>query len=97
MTDNVKNPDHYTGGDIECIDAIEASMSSTEFQGFCKGNALKYLWRYRHKNGLEDLKKAAVYLQWLDESFNEALNEDHLFGAFNEINNWKNRVHEGDE
>lgn len=94
MTDNVKNPDHYTGGDIECIDAIEASMSPTEFQGFCKGNALKYLWRYRHKNGLEDLEKAGVYLQWLKESLGE---EDRITKDFNELMEFKNRVHEGDE
>lgn len=41
-------------------------MSSTEFEGYCKGNILKYLWRYRYKGKpLEDLKKAQWYLQRL--------------------------------
>ena len=94
MVDAVNSPEHYTEGDIECIDAIEASMSPTEFQGYCKGNALKYLWRYRHQNGLEDLRKAEVYLKWLTESLGE---EDRVVKDFNEIMEWKNAVHEGDE
>ena len=40
-------------------------MSPEEYQGYLKGNAMKYLWRYKHKNGLEDLKKAQVYVGWL--------------------------------
>lgn len=63
MNDNVNNPAHYTQGGIECIDAIKASMSPLEYAGFLKGNALKYLWRYRHKGkAVEDLKKANWYL-----------------------------------
>ena len=94
MVDAVNSPEHYTEGDIECIEAIEASMPPVEFQGYCKGNALKYLWRYRHKNGLEDLRKAEVYLKWLTESLGE---EDRVVKDFNEIMEWKNAVHEGDE
>lgn len=60
--DNVNHPDHYTSGEIECIDAIRASLGNKEFASYCKGNVMKYLWRYRLKNGVEDLKKAAVYL-----------------------------------
>ena len=63
--DNVQHPTHYTTGGIECIQAIKASMSPDEYQGYLKGNALKYLWRFRQKNGVEDLKKAQVYLTWL--------------------------------
>lgn len=66
--DNVNHPGHYTQGGIECIKAIEASMTSEEFQGYCKGNVMKYVWRFREKNGLEDLKKAQVYLGWMIES-----------------------------
>ena len=40
-------------------------MSPEEYQGYLKGNAMKYLWRYKHKNGLEDLKKAQIYVGWL--------------------------------
>lgn len=62
MTDNVNHPSHYTQGGIECLDAIEASMPAEGFQDYCKGNILKYIWRYRFKNGVEDLKKAQFYL-----------------------------------
>ena len=61
----VEHPDHYCGGEIECIDAIRASMSEAEFCGYCKGNVLKYVWRYQNKGGAMDLEKASVYLHWL--------------------------------
>ena len=67
--DNVSHPSHYTAGGIECIQAIKASMSPEEYQGYLKGNALKYLWRFRHKNGVEDLRKAQIYLSWLLTEF----------------------------
>lgn len=66
-SDHVKQPNHYTFGGVECIDAIRASMSKEAFCGFCKGNILKYIWRYEHKNGAEDLAKAMQYLTWLIE------------------------------
>jgi len=59
--DSVEHPSHYNQGKIECIDAIEASMSKEEFIGFLRGNSFKYRWRFRGKNGIEDLKKAAWY------------------------------------
>lgn len=59
--DVVNHPEHYTQGGIECIDAEKAALGDL-FMGFLIGNALKYLWRFRHKNGLEDLKKARWYL-----------------------------------
>lgn len=65
---SVMHPFHYCQGGIECIKAIEASMTPEEFQGYCKGNVMKYIWRFREKNGLEDLKKAQVYLGWMIES-----------------------------
>ena len=68
LNDAVIHPSHYTRGGIECIKAIEASMMPTEFQAYCKGNVMKYIWRYKEKNGLEDLKKARVYLEWMIES-----------------------------
>ena len=66
--DTVNHPNHYTRGDIECIDAIRASMTPVEFQAYCKGNVMKYLWRYVDKGGVEDLEKARVYLNWMIES-----------------------------
>jgi hypothetical protein len=76
MHDPVTNPAHYADGNgVECIDAIEASMSTEEFKGFLKGNVQKYVWRYGQKNGAEDLKKAKWYLERLIKlrEFEEAM------------------------
>ncbi len=61
----VTQPDHYNKGAIEAIEAIKASMHPQEYKGYLKGNCLKYLWRYEYKNGVEDLRKARVYIDWL--------------------------------
>jgi hypothetical protein len=61
----VERPQHYAFGGIEAIEGIEASMSAEAYRGFCKGNVLKYVWRYESKNGLEDLEKAKWYLNQL--------------------------------
>ena len=65
--DPVNHPTHYTHGGIECIDAIEAALSSQTdpVAAFLTGQALKYLWRWPIKNGLEDLRKARWYLDRL--------------------------------
>lgn len=63
--DLVNSPPHYRQGDIECIDAIRAALTEEEFRGYCKGNALKYIWRERHKGGGESLAKAGWYLDRL--------------------------------
>ena len=63
--DAVQHPSHYTQGGIECIDAIRASMTADGFCDYCKGNIIKYIWRWRDKGGAEDLRKASVYLDWL--------------------------------
>lgn len=62
MSDNVNHPDHYTFGDIECIDAIRAALGDEGFIAYCEGNAIKYLWRHRFKGGIESLEKAKWYL-----------------------------------
>ena len=63
MADPV-NPEHYRQGGIECIDAIEAALTPEEFQGYCKGNAMKYIWRAGEKGSeIQDLKKAIWYLE----------------------------------
>ena len=62
MSDPVNHPSHYTQGGVECIEAVQASMSKEEFEGYCKGCAQKYIWRWRDKGGVEDLEKAQFYL-----------------------------------
>ena len=64
-SDMVNAPAHYTSGKVECIDAIESMLSKDEFIGFLRGNILKYQWRYKNKNGVEDLKKAQWYFDRL--------------------------------
>ena len=65
MHDPVNRPQHYTSGAIECIEAIEASMSAEAFKGFLKGNIQKYVWRYEAKGGVQSLQKAQWYLSRL--------------------------------
>ena len=67
MTDLVNNPPHYNKGEIECIDAIEAMLTHEEYVGYLRGNSLKYRWRFRYKNGIQDLEKAKWYEQRLME------------------------------
>lgn len=64
--DNVNQPDHYTQGGVECIDAITAAtINKTGIEAVCVANVIKYLWRYELKNGVEDVKKAQWYLNRL--------------------------------
>lgn len=61
----VDHPSHYSGS-IEAIDAIAAATAGlTGVEAFDTGNALKYLWRWKRKNGVEDLNKAVWYIQHL--------------------------------
>tara|TARA_R110000823_G_scaffold211549_1_gene341813 strand:- start:74 stop:292 length:219 start_codon:yes stop_codon:yes gene_type:complete len=62
--DNVNRPSHYRKGKVECIDAIK-SATSDGYQFYLQGNIIKYMWRFNHKNGLEDLQKAQWYLSEL--------------------------------
>lgn len=70
--DNVNNPPHYNYGTVECIEAIEESMTPESFRGYLKGNCMKYLWRYERKGkALEDLRKAQWYLDKLIDEVEE--------------------------
>ena len=63
--DMVNHPSHYTSGKIEVISIMEDQLTDEEYRGYIKGQVIKYVTRERHKNGLEDLKKAAWYLNRL--------------------------------
>lgn len=68
MSDNINHPAHYTQGGIECIDAIAAAVTGLQgIEAVCTGNAIKYLWRWKQKNGAEDLRKAIWYINKLIE------------------------------
>lgn len=61
---NASHPDYYRKGGLECFQAIDAATCNlTGTDAFDTGNAIKYLWRWKDKNGTEDLKKAVTYIQ----------------------------------
>lgn len=65
-SDVINHPEHYTAGKVECIDAIEAATHDlTGIEAVCTANAIKYLWRWKRKNGQEDLRKARWYINQL--------------------------------
>ena len=66
LKDNI-NPDHYKSKSKETIERLQDNLTAGEFKGYLKGNILKYLDRYEHKNGVEDLNKANWYLNKLIE------------------------------
>lgn len=64
--DAPESPAHYKQGGIECIDAIKAATAGLiGIQAVCVGNAIKYSWRFKRKNGAEDIRKAIWYLERL--------------------------------
>lgn len=67
MSDIINHPEHYTRGSVECIDAIEAAIASAPdpVAGYLTGQIIKYVWRWPHKGGVEDLRKARWYLDRL--------------------------------
>jgi hypothetical protein len=64
-------PEHYNKS-IQPWDAMEAWMTKDQFQGFLQGNVIKYIARYRDKNGVDDLKKAQDYLTKLISTYGES-------------------------
>lgn len=69
--DNVNNLNHYKlGCGVESIEIIKRVLGLRGFVAFCLGNILKYLIRAEKKNGKEDYKKAAKYLEWVMERDN---------------------------
>lgn len=60
--DIINHPPHYETAGIECIDAMVITQGRVSVMDFCVCNAFKYLWRFRNKGGLEDIKKARWYL-----------------------------------
>lgn len=67
----VNHPKHYTTGKYEVIDIIRDTLSHGNYspiQGYYLGNIIKYIMRYKHKSGVQDLEKAKTYLEWLIEA-----------------------------
>ena len=62
MIDNINHPAHYESGNYECIDVMAETQGIDAVKKFCVCNAFKYIYRHQRKNGDEDIKKAAWYL-----------------------------------
>ena len=74
--DNVNCPKHYCKGGVESIAFVKAAVSNLSgFEAVCVANIIKYMWRYKEKNGLEDVMKAAKYLEWLQEEVGKNANK----------------------
>lgn len=64
--DNVNHPPHYIRGNMETINVIEAFTEGLQgMEAVCTANVIKYICRWKYKNGLEDLRKAKWYLEKL--------------------------------
>lgn len=64
--DAVNHQTHYCQGGIECLDAIDAAVTGLSgMEAVCTGHVIRYIWRWKHKNGLQDLQKARFYLNKL--------------------------------
>lgn len=57
------NPDHYNSQcSLECIDAMIMAFGPDHVYKWCVITAWKYMWRYRNKNGVQDIEKARWYI-----------------------------------
>ena len=91
MNENI-NPEHYKGT-IECIDAIEEVVRDLQgIEATDTGNIIKYMWRWKRKNGVEDLLKAKWYINHLigyvagGEEVRKTMEELLFDKQFNELN-----------
>ena len=77
-SDEVKSPEHYRQGDIECIEAIRSMLSDEQYVGYLRGNAMKYLWRmmHKHEDHRIDAEKSVVYMDWLLQALNDKKRDD---------------------
>lgn len=66
-SDIINKPEHYHKGGIDVISFIKDKISGEALEGFYQVNVIKYITRYKDKNGIEDLKKAEFYLKKLIE------------------------------
>lgn len=67
MSKLIDKQDHYKANGVEPIELMKQNFTKEEYSGFLQGNVLKYMMRFKRKNGVEDLKKALTYLTWLIE------------------------------
>lgn len=78
MEEKVNHPKHYNYGKIEVVDIWKDQFTVEELKGAYKSNIVKYVLRADHKNGLEDYKKARVYLSWLIELLERQAEDERI-------------------
>lgn len=79
------NPDHYKSQtSLECIEAMEIMFGKKAVIDFCLCNAFKYIWRWKNKNGKEDLDKARWYLHKADSYVDTKDYQDDVIENMNE-------------
>jgi len=83
--DNINHPAHYEGNtSLECIDVMEIAFGAEAVGNFCLCNAFKYLWRYKHKGGAEDVQKAEWYLNHFES----------IMGEYSDVEDGYNKMRE---
>ena len=83
--DNINHPAHYEGNtSLECIDVMEIAFGQEAVAKFCLCNAFKYLWRYKHKGGAEDVQKAEWYLNHFES----------IMGEYSDVEDGYNKMRE---
>lgn len=75
-TDMINEPQHYCTGKYECIDVMQEVFGAEAVQNFCLCNVFKYIYRYKRKNGKQDIFKAQWYLNKFIELDIEGENND---------------------
>lgn len=68
----IDKPNHYQlESGKQAIDIIRDALGKKGYDSFCKGNVIKYVIRCDNKNGIEDLKKAVKYIEFMIENRSE--------------------------
>lgn len=66
---------YYDIGGLSTLDILQAKLTEEEYRGFLLGNVFKYLSRHKHKNGIEDIQKAIVYLDLYEKEYTRGAGE----------------------
>lgn len=88
---NVKHPSHYNNCSLECIDVMEITFGKISVYNFYICSAFKYIWRYRFKNGIEDVEKAlncinkAKEFTYYDYDENAKILKNHIYNLCVEL------------
>lgn len=97
IKDNI-NPSHYANyTSLECIEVMELVLGFEPTLNFCLGNAFKYMWRWKNKNGEEDLEKAQWYLDYVERYINSDMDGSvpiYIVDKYNSFNDLLISIHD---